>query len=223
MESTADPTGSTTTPVIGIQPDAPTSGDVHLFPDHRTYNEERPIYYADCEGFSGGKGVPIGSSVWQEVRKTRHHQHGVKTAVHEMSTKYSEKGRDWVVKTLYPKALFTFSDVVVLVTRNFRLVLLSMSPSWLLIGCSTIQSHIEQLLKWGNTSYQSSVNQPMLPYAVIVVNALDITVNIILEYHSRIEAQHPTGLRRAQLKVYLTVSTSLRMRATIAIGGTLTY
>jgi len=120
MKSASDPTDPAATPVIGVQLDAPTSGDVHLFPDPGTYNEERPIYYTDCEGSSGGKGVPIGSKVWQELVKP-----GIKSAVKEiplLSTRYSEKGRDWVVESLYPTVLFTFSDVVVFVTRNFRLV-----------------------------------------------------------------------------------------------------
>jgi hypothetical protein len=32
---------------------------------------------------------------------------------------------------------------------------------------------ISRLIRWADTVFQTSVNQPMLPYAIIVVNALD--------------------------------------------------
>jgi hypothetical protein len=38
-----------------------------------------------------------------------------------VDAKDKDRSREWVVEKLYPRVLFTFSDVVVFVSRNFRL------------------------------------------------------------------------------------------------------
>lgn len=35
---------------------------------------------------------------------------------------------------------------------------------------------IARLIRWADKVFQQSVNQPVLPYAVIVVNAMEVTV-----------------------------------------------
>ncbi|KAK8118120.1 uncharacterized protein PG998_006401 [Apiospora kogelbergensis] len=66
--------------------------------------------------------------------------------------------RGYAVLELYPRLLYTFSDVVVYVLRNAR----------------TFESTmLEKLLEWGQSSIDKSVNQPTLPHAVIVINATD--------------------------------------------------
>lgn len=47
----------------------PTSADVHLYPDPITSQCDRPILYADCEGFDGGERDPIAVAASQEERK----------------------------------------------------------------------------------------------------------------------------------------------------------
>ncbi|KAI2469690.1 hypothetical protein F4781DRAFT_431214 [Annulohypoxylon bovei var. microspora] len=68
------------------------------------------------------------------------------------------KKREYAVTQLYPRLLYTFSDVVVFVLRNPRAFE------------STV---LEKLLEWGSSSIDKSLNQPALPHAVIVLNATD--------------------------------------------------
>ncbi|KAF8248857.1 FabD/lysophospholipase-like protein [Wilcoxina mikolae CBS 423.85] len=151
---------SEVTPVIGVQIDSPTSGDVHLFSDPSTYHEKRPIYYADCEGMNGGKNAPLSTKFINKLHKKGQKAQFPKAKVNDITwvdAKDKGKSRDLIVERLYPRILFTFSDVVVLVSRNFR----------------AIQHHLEQLIKWADKVFQKSINQPILPYAIIVVNALE--------------------------------------------------
>lgn len=71
----------------------PTTKDVHLYADPKTYNTQTPVLYADCEGLNSG---------WAVTSET--------------------KKRDDAVMRLYPRVLYTFSDVVVFVLRNPRYV-----------------------------------------------------------------------------------------------------
>ncbi|KAI1161870.1 FabD/lysophospholipase-like protein [Nemania serpens] len=68
------------------------------------------------------------------------------------------KKREYAVTQLYPRLLYTFSDVVVFVMRNPRAFE------------STV---LEKLLEWGSSSTDKSLNQPALPHAIIVLNATD--------------------------------------------------
>ncbi|KAL0780116.1 hypothetical protein CaCOL14_004599 [Colletotrichum acutatum] len=68
------------------------------------------------------------------------------------------KKREYAVTQLYPRLLYTFSDVVVFVLRNPRAFE------------STV---LDKLLEWGSASIDKSLNQPALPHAVIVLNATD--------------------------------------------------
>ncbi|KAI1208514.1 uncharacterized protein F4807DRAFT_452194 [Annulohypoxylon truncatum] len=68
------------------------------------------------------------------------------------------KKREYAVAQLYPRLLYTFSDVVVFVLKNPRAFE------------STV---LEKLLQWGSSSIDKSLNQPALPHAVIVLNATD--------------------------------------------------
>ncbi|KAL2679358.1 hypothetical protein Neosp_010132 [[Neocosmospora] mangrovei] len=66
--------------------------------------------------------------------------------------------REFSVTQLYPRLLYTFSDVVVFVLRNPR---------------AFESTLLEQILSWGAASIDKSVNQPTLPHAVIVLNATE--------------------------------------------------
>lgn len=165
------------TPVIGVQAASPTSGDVHLFSDPRSYHDVRPIYYADCEGTAGGRCVPLGSRVLANARKglskvreargrvrhklPRHRTHDVTWGDCGEAGNRQERPREWIVGKFYPRVLFPFSDVICFVSQNYN----------------KIHHDIENLIKWAEKSFQKSVNQPMLPHAIIVVNKLPHTTN----------------------------------------------
>jgi hypothetical protein len=48
-------------PVSSPRDSTPTSADVHLYVDPATWEEKRPIFYAECEGLSAGERIPIGA------------------------------------------------------------------------------------------------------------------------------------------------------------------
>lgn len=151
-------------PVMGTSKelDFPTSDAVHLFADPITYNTNRPYFYADCEGLSGGNKVPMATRAYQGVKNFRQKRRHARNDVGENGITWArgpEKSRQWMVENLYPRVLFTFSDVVCFVTRNFR----------------ALESVISKLIRWADKVFQQSVNQPVLPYAVIVVNALEVS------------------------------------------------
>jgi hypothetical protein len=113
------------TPIVGSvknQTDS-TSGDVHLYPDPKTFVLPTPILYADCEGLEGGGRDPISSkfkknamfsrigrasSFKKTARKTQH------TSEREIQwvTTAQKRSREYAVTNLYPRLLYTFSDVV---------------------------------------------------------------------------------------------------------------
>jgi hypothetical protein len=51
---------------------------------------------------------------------------------------------------------------------------------------STMEVVISRLIRWANAVFQTSVNQPLLPYAIIIVNALEDKVIQFIAYVSRI-------------------------------------
>lgn len=103
-------------PAIGSSedPDTPTSSDVHLFVDPSTYSDERPRFYADCEGMEGGNSPPV----MGRTKRKRDLKYLQNLKLKWLSTE--QCSRTWMVNNLYPRVLFTFSDVVVYVTKNFR-------------------------------------------------------------------------------------------------------
>lgn len=70
--------------------------------------------------------------------------------------------REYAVSQLYPRVLYTFSDVVIFVLRNPR---------------SFESTVLEKLIEWGARSIDASLNQPALPHAVIVLNATEAGVD----------------------------------------------
>jgi patatin-like phospholipase/acyl hydrolase/energy-coupling factor transporter ATP-binding protein EcfA2 len=161
-------------PVVGStkHQDTPTSGDVHLYCDPKTSDGKHPVLYADCEGLDGGEREPMGaksrnksrkdapSTDYQKKRFTprntrlgRNHS----TSEREIlwATTEQRRSRDYIVRNLYPRLLYTFSDVIVFVMKNPRV----------------IEVVIEQLIRWAAAALETSSNQPVLPHAIIVLNA----------------------------------------------------
>jgi hypothetical protein len=124
-------------PVTGsINDNVPTSGDVHLYSDPITHISNQPMLYADCEGLDGGENVPRGARFKvrddaapppprshssnndphfrKKLRKVAHSsQRDLAWAIDPETQK-----REYAVTQLYPRLLYTFSDVVVFVLRN---------------------------------------------------------------------------------------------------------
>lgn len=125
-------------PVVGsVNDNVPTSGDVHLYADPATAFRREPMLYADCEGLEGGENVPIAkasgstgvpSQKWtpssndphlaKKLRKTAQSSHRDIT----WANTPEKRKREYAVTELYPRLLYTFSDVVVFVLRNSKYV-----------------------------------------------------------------------------------------------------
>ena len=103
---------------------SPTSGDVHLYVVPQTAYSDFPMLYADCEGLEGGNMHPKAAMV---RKKNRNLEHGFEGRAREVNmSMLSEFGkgdigkREWAVRNIYPRMLYTFSDVVVFVLKNTR-------------------------------------------------------------------------------------------------------
>jgi hypothetical protein len=125
-------------PVPGLVGDnMPTTGDVHLYSDPGTYYTQKPILLADCEGITGGEHAPRGLIVREMVEGAKSKiKKGSKTLI-KKTLKWAKddklQSREYAVNTLFPRILYTFSDVVVFVLREVRCVMN------LFLYCITIQ------------------------------------------------------------------------------------
>ncbi|KAI1119643.1 hypothetical protein F5Y14DRAFT_396046 [Nemania sp. NC0429] len=167
------------TPVTSSNHDyIPTTGDVHLYAEPSSFYTHEPLLFADCEGLNGGEALPkalrqssrannCNSSARQNLpNDTLSTRHGWNPLMSVYSSRRSilwaktplTKKREFSVQHLYPKILYTFSDVVVFVTRNPR---------------SFESTVLDKLIQWGAASLDTSLNQPVLPHAIIAINATD--------------------------------------------------
>jgi hypothetical protein len=102
----------------------PTSADVHLYADPKTFSERTPLLFADCEGFEGGEKLPIGAIENRtsplDVETSLSRLTPGRTRPLKWAKTQEQQTREYVVKQLYPRILYTFSDVVVFVLRNAK-------------------------------------------------------------------------------------------------------
>ncbi|KAH0545443.1 hypothetical protein FGG08_000444 [Glutinoglossum americanum] len=166
------------TPVVGSVRGAnrPTSGDVHLYIDPQSFKTQTPMLYADCEGLGGGDIQPIslrvrdqskdptGVSLYSRCRSKYKKFNKRKITWMDSET---PPGREFAVGDLYPRFLYTFSDVIVFVQENTRREIKNRAD---LQPPRTTDSVIEMLLKWANSALETSSNQPVLPHAIITLN-----------------------------------------------------
>lgn len=119
-------------PVVGAEVDdkIPTSADVHLYADPMTFEKGMPMLYADCEGFEGGENVPK-SAQSRKRSSSFSGQSKLKKSTPRAAPKGRQrnitwannddtKRREFFVTELYPRVLYTFSDVVVFVLRTAK-------------------------------------------------------------------------------------------------------
>ncbi|KAI0024490.1 FabD/lysophospholipase-like protein [Xylariomycetidae sp. FL0641] len=144
-----------------------TTGDVHLYADPATLYSNEPLLLVDCEGLSGGEAMPKQLKSQTQLMRSagvlgpRPRRHSSPRKIEWAETPQTQK-REFAVAQLYPRILYTFSDVVIFVLRNPRAFE------------STV---LHQLIRWGAASIDKSINQPVLPHAVIVLNATDVNVD----------------------------------------------
>jgi hypothetical protein len=114
-------------PVVGVpEKELPTSADVHLYVDPSTASTNSPLLYADCEGLDAGEREPLAATYRKkdgavdfEESTSVYPPHYSKREL-RWATSQAERTRDFAVSQLYPRLLFTFSDVIVFVHRNPR-------------------------------------------------------------------------------------------------------
>jgi energy-coupling factor transporter ATP-binding protein EcfA2 len=130
------------TPVVGSSgAHVPTSEDVHLYLDPQTALTDAPLLYADCEGLEGGEREPMGA-VYRRKRWHNKQNESLNTesryarsarVVSEREVLWADsprtRSRDFVVANLYPRLLYTFSDVIVFVLKNPRYVISKLPKS----------------------------------------------------------------------------------------------
>ena len=115
-------------PVVGSMKHdkSPTSGDVHLYADPETAYTRLPMLYADCEGLQGGETEPAANKLRQKpkdiVSQGRHYFKARPRELVYAKSNTDARNREWAVKRVYPRLLYTFSDVIVFVLRNARYV-----------------------------------------------------------------------------------------------------
>ncbi|KAK8254092.1 hypothetical protein IWZ00DRAFT_435915 [Phyllosticta capitalensis] len=153
------------TPVVG-EPGVldPTSADVHLYSDPSTAQDDNPILFADCEGLTGGSRPPVSAVMKQRfgtfgTRDENTSSHAIPLSSREIT--WDCASREVAVTNLYPRLLYTFSDVVVFVLKNHRVV----------------ENVLEKLVGWAASAIETSSNQPLLPHAILALNAEDYNIN----------------------------------------------
>lgn len=125
------------TPIVGpVGSNVPTSGDVHLYADPHSAASDNPILYADCEGLNGGNREPLGAKFRKKERVAkggrigsfeRNVQKIFHTSEREITwaTTNAKRRREFAVSHMYPRLLYTFSDVVVFVLKEHKYVVIT--------------------------------------------------------------------------------------------------
>ncbi|KAI8626701.1 hypothetical protein F5Y19DRAFT_445247 [Xylariaceae sp. FL1651] len=141
-------------PVSGCSGDpSPTTGDVHLYADPDTHKTRSPLLFADCEGLEGGDQTPIALRSVKDLDVFRKRDHIV-----ERIPWAEHRKRDAVVVDLFPKLLYTFSDVVAYTLKEAR----------------TLESiATKYLIPWAAESIYKSLNQAVRPHVIIILNAVN--------------------------------------------------
>ncbi|PIA80036.1 hypothetical protein CB0940_12119 [Cercospora beticola] len=157
-------------PISGstAHPNTPTTGDVHLYSDPSTSNTPLPMLFADCEGLRGGAFEPSAIQYRKQAEsrpdvilpgvakraKLRRNLWLRNPRLIKWATSEDRRTREYVVTELYPRLLYTFSDVVVYVLHNPKV----------------FQNVLKKLVAWGAASLEKSLNSPRLPHAILVLN-----------------------------------------------------
>lgn len=196
------------------------SGDVHLYADPRSLKIPTPILFADCEGIRGGNRVPVAEMAWDSLLAEddnntlgrefyedyalglrERYQPVIREILLAQGEGNSEKiSRQYAVDTIYPRFLYSFSDTIVFVTKNpkcgdsflnLRLVCVAIANRRNFAEFLNFESVVQQLLEWGDSALEYAANQPTLPSALIVFNAMD---SVSCNYSVSVEFDESFGL-----------------------------
>jgi hypothetical protein len=187
-------------PIVGdSEATVPTSGDVHLFAEATTRpeNVDRPLFFVDCEGFEGGALDPAGSLAYQRQQTNsnplsivqqwfRYAKGKTRTlklsAFGSDSKKVPKRGK--VVRELFPKLLYNFSDVVVFVVGEQN----------------TIADRIHEILDWASTSSSSALERATQPRLIIVINRADVQNWNSQARRKRFFEEHEADMKDSRIK-----------------------
>lgn len=119
------------TPVVGaVGRDVATSEDVHLYLDPDSSESQAPLLFADCEGLEGGERDPVAARLKRKMASSHPQDNAASgnrkpTSERELiwADTPKKQSRDFAVAHLYPRLLYTFSDVIVFVLKNPRYAL----------------------------------------------------------------------------------------------------
>ena len=102
----------------------PVTGDTHLYVDPSTASDSLPLLYVDTEGLDGGDFQPQRlkrQNQQDESHKARRARAIFSTRpreIHYSTSNTEAQSRQWTVQQLYPRLLYTFSDVIIFVMKN---------------------------------------------------------------------------------------------------------
>lgn len=132
--TTTDGAPAHSAPIIGRRhAKVPTSADVHLYMDPKTLHSQRPILFADCEGFEGGEMAPTANQARRDNTESQPVASGGKDRINRIgraTKRYLQWGsrdaqghdrrgkRQYAVREMYPRIFHAFSDVIVFVLDN---------------------------------------------------------------------------------------------------------
>ncbi len=106
-------------PVSGrIGDPSPTTGDVNLYLDPATQWSQTPLLFADCEGLDGGDPIALKSKPDGTASPMRRFRDRTRQKIAKRG--HERQRREQVVMDLFPKLLYTFSDVVVFVLKEAK-------------------------------------------------------------------------------------------------------
>jgi hypothetical protein len=157
----------------------PTSSDMHLYQDpiEARTNPERPLLFADCEGFGAANRSVAATSRAKSAKEVEEAAQGgilqhsaaqgadwakraffsaMSFMTRELSWGTSDTDRSKAVEQLFPRIVYNISDVVVYVLSASNL--------------KTMGKVLEKLVEWSRKAETSSVNRTVLPSLVILIN-----------------------------------------------------
>lgn len=176
------------TPVVGAHGrDVPTSEDVHLYldPESSMSRSQTPLLFADCEGLGGGGRDPMGARTRKQMKeraeadrsaagiRRKHRMKPVSERQLLWADTDKKQMREYAVANLYPRLLYTFSDVVVFVLKNPRYMKHTQVAVPADQYARTIEGVVERLVDWAQKALEESSNQPVLPHVIIALNAAE--------------------------------------------------
>ncbi|KAL8387973.1 hypothetical protein RB595_009539 [Gaeumannomyces hyphopodioides] len=162
----------TATPVLGFsEGTVSTSSDVHLYGDPVPRDKQRPILFADCEGFHGGEtpisleerqrkasalrsSIQIGSP--RERRATEYIANAIVGIKRSLRLTGSQQTRNAAISDLFPKLLYNISDVVVHIINA--------------TSAKSLEEDIARMLQWAESSQKTAVNRGTMPHLIIALN-----------------------------------------------------